>query len=155
MTNEEKDIKSLEPQKPANKMVQELLERLASAEETIKMLSALSSQQRMKDYALKASQNPETKTAYLKIIGGKVVVSWVMTKNIVYINKNTGALVEDQEVEVEFQDGTKQKMDLVEFSNNNDRYTCEILAIDHLKGHSVLLTPEGKELQISTTYLNP
>lgn len=57
------------------------------------------------------------KTVKLRALDGKVVLSWSdMVKNIVERNQLTGAWREEQVINLKFEDGTEQEMNLVDFT---------------------------------------
>ena len=157
MTPESKpSTKEVGPENDQSKMIAALLQRLDKLEDDNKMLKALNSQQAQKDYKNRIDHDPTLKTAYLKTIEGKPVISWETLENTVFLTTTEPKqIIERQTVKVAFLDGTTKEMPMLEFHQAQDRLTCGIASLDYIKGEAVLNLPDGQNLPINITYVNP
>jgi len=121
----------------------------------IERLEAVQSQAKLKDFD-RSIKDKSKKVVGLREIDGKVIVSWSnMIKNIVE-KSNKGYWGEDQVVEVEYEDGKKEKMPYVIF---NRRFTVLLMEVKkEIKNEDgtttfVGTTADDKEYKIKDTFL--
>lgn len=121
----------------------------------IERLEAAASKQRLASFDAKTKQE-NGKMIGLRMIEGKVITSWSdMTKNIVE-KSAAGVWKEDQQVELTYEDGKKEKMTYVIFMRRYTLLQAEVKKeIKDDDGITFKVeTAEGKKYEIRDTFIN-
>ena len=121
----------------------------------IERLEAAASKQRLAIFDAKTKQE-NGKMIGLRMIEGKVITSWSdMTKNIVE-KSAAGVWKEDQQVELTYEDGKKEKMTYVIFMRRYTLLQAEVKKeIKDDDGITFKVeTAEGKKYEIRDTFIN-
>lgn len=121
----------------------------------IERLEATASKQRLANFDAKTKQK-NGKVIGLRMIDGKVITSWSkMTRNDVEKNQ-AGVYHEDQQVEVTYEDGKKEKMTYVLFTRRYSLLQAEVKK--EIKDENGIVfkveTAEGKKYEIRDTFIN-
>jgi hypothetical protein len=121
----------------------------------IERLEATASKQRLANFDAKTKQE-NGKVIGLRMIDGKVVTSWSdMTKNTVE-KSPAGVWKEDQQVELTYEDGEKDKMTYVMFMRRYTLLSAEVKK--ETKDEDGIIfkveTAEGKKYEIRDTFIN-
>ena len=121
----------------------------------IERLEATASKQRLANFDAKTKQE-NGKVIGLRMIDGKVVISWSdMIKNTVE-KSPAGVWKEDQQVELTYEDGKKDKMTYVMFMRRYTLLSAEVKKeIKDDDGITFKVeTAEGKKYEVKDTYIN-
>lgn len=101
------------------------MKRMDELEESNRKLLAVADKGRMFQFSEKErAENSKIPTVKLTRIGGptgKLVIAWRMTKNESYVDGNR--LIEHQEIEVFYKDGSAEKMPLLDFYRQQNKDT--------------------------------
>lgn len=101
------------------------MKRMDELEESNRKLLAVADKGRMFQFSEKErAENSKIPTVKLTRIGGptgKLVIAWRMTKNESYVDGNR--LIEHQEIEVFYKDGSTEKMPLLDFYRQQNKDT--------------------------------
>jgi hypothetical protein len=117
-------------------------------------LDAVADKNRLEQFKERNKDNSILPTAGISKVDGKYVIGWKLVSNEAEFRD--GKYKELQIVELMYQDGTKQKMDLLDFYRNKVKVSCEITSKSDVDGEKeyTLRTPEGEELSLSIKFLN-
>lgn len=140
--------------------LQAFMRRMDELEASNKKLLAVADKGRM--FSLNEQERkdkteiPQVKVTRIGSPTGPLVIAWQMTKNESYVDGNR--LIEHQEIEVFFQDGSSQKMPLLEFYRQQNKDT-----VGYIKARTKnedgsetlrLELKDGSPLEISLKFVN-
>ena len=122
----------------------------------IERLEAVQSKAKLADFD-RSIKDKTKKVVGLRMIDGKVIIRWSdMIKNVVEKSPLTGVYKEDQQVEIEFEDGKKEKMPYVIFDR---RFTTLLMEVQkEIKEEDgtttfVGITGDGRKYTINDRFL--
>lgn len=117
-------------------------------------LDAVADKNRLDQYKEKNKDGSILPTAGISKIDDKYVIGWKLISNEAEFRD--GKYRELQIVELMYQDGEKQKMDLLDFYRGKVKVSCEITSKTETDGEKfyTLKTPEGEELSLAVKFLN-
>lgn len=128
----------------------------------IERLEKAASKKRL-DYVDSKNKDDHGKTISLRMLNGLVVTSWRMTKDLVE-QTPSGVWKEDQQIEVTYEDGKKEKMTYVIFSRRYTALLAEVTSETKLNkqedidkyGDTLFKveTEDGKKYEIGSTFVN-
>lgn len=149
-TKKEEDVVSI-----PRSTLEEILATVASLQKTQDAMLKVEDKNKLIAIDRLRNEGRLVKEVKLREVGGLVVVGWKMTKNDVYFLD--GRLVEDQEVEVWFEDETKRTIKLREWATLPSYKVYEVIEESKDATGEVYFTvrgEDGKEIKINIKYVN-
>lgn len=137
-------------------VLQSLMDRLSKIESENSMLKSIAGKAAIKDFEAK-SKDFSVKRAYLKVIGGKPVVSWRKGVQDVFKNE-AGFWVENCTIIVKFEDGEEATLRYIDFVHEQGmkQYVIRGKNEDFVSGISYTLEDEsGHTVVVGEAFLNP
>jgi len=136
------------------------VKRLGNLEKDNTRLMAAADKSRLANIDAKmAAGQPLIRTVRLSRLSddGPIIIAWKLTKNVSYVSGNR--LIEDQVMQVFFEDGKNQEMPLINFYRGlNKKVVAEIISRtkDEKTGEEMLKlqTKEGKDYTIPLKFVN-
>ena len=136
------------------------LKRMEDLEESNRRLLAVADKGRifaLNEAERKTKQNiPTVKLTRIGSLNGKLVVAWRMTRNESYVDGNK--LIEHQEMEVFYQDGTTERMPLIEFYRKQNKDTIAKIRALSVNDEGVetlrLELPNGDLIEVGLKFVN-
>lgn len=132
-----------------------ILKRLDKQDQELEVLRDASDQGRLSKVEMLRGQGKLVKNARLTTYDGKIAIGWKMTKDDVRFENDK--LVEEQEVQVFFEDKTSSKLSYRSFVNHSSSVEGEVISESTNKDGMKMVTlqlKDGKEIEISTTFIN-
>jgi hypothetical protein len=137
----------------------DLIRRLDAVEADNRRLREAADKSRMSAIAERERQERKGLTQVrINAIDGKLIVAWNMTRNESFVQGRV--LVEHQEIEVFYIDGTSERMPYIDFFRNKNKDTvAEIVSRSKNEGTGeevlhVRVISDGRELDIAGKFVN-
>lgn len=165
MTEKTSQEGTQEEVKVSKSLLEGLQKRLDERDKTINMLMEVSDKKRL---ALWASRHKEELPPIIKARAMeytdkqgekqlKIILGWRTIKDDVYKDALTGRWIERQEVELIYDDGTKEKMQLTDFNRRFVHIQCKRLSVTDKDG-DIAFTLErldnGEQIVVGATFVN-
>jgi len=137
-----------------------LLEKLVSTvekqTEQISILTEAADKNKLSEVERRRNSGKLVKSVRISSFRGKIIVGWRRTKDEVYFDAE-GRLVEKQEIELVFEDKSKEVVTMRQFSNEISALKAEVLRESRDNEGNIFYVvafEDGKELEISQTFIN-
>lgn len=117
------DTKKEEKEPEQVDAIKTLSSELQKARDDIELLKTIADKKQLSLFYQRNREKLPT-IICLRTIGGKVLTGWEMTKNEVYMDNTTKRWFEDQVVKVYYEDGSSEKMSLLDFNRKYVLVKC-------------------------------
>ena len=141
---------------------EEMFTKMQKMSEQIAILEKAANKTRMAK--LKEDEDASETIIRVRAIDGKVITSWETLSNTVYRDPKTKLIVEDQKIKVNFNDGSKEEMEVLTFNRKYKHVECVLVEATDLKKEEdikkygiqkfKLETKDGKEYTIGSNFVN-
>ncbi len=171
MTNQNKDdldtskleINDKTEPTPKEETISVSKSELAELMKKIDRLEATANKGRLHNYDKNNKEEEET-IIKVRLIDGKIITSWRSLTNNVYRDPLTKRIIEDQKIEVTYENDTTEKMDIVTFNRRYVHMFTKLVESTDLKKKDEidkygfqrfkLETDEGKKIIIGSNFVN-
>lgn len=93
------------------------------------------------------------KTCYLKTVNGKIIVGWGKLDLKHYNPRGIDAVAENMFIDLDYLDGSKEKVNYMDFVRSTDRVVCDIIEIKGEKA-KLKIQENGQEIDINIKFIN-
>lgn len=161
-----KEEEKKEQTKTSEFLIKQLIERIDKQAEKINILEAIADRKALAAYNARHKKTIESTISIramdifdekLKEMKQKVILAWRTVKNDVYQDPATQRWRENQQIELFYEDGTKQTMPLLNFYRNYKKISCKKVGQIEDKGEmslKLVRSDTGKELIIGVSFVN-
>ena len=129
----------------------ELLEKVDILSAENKMLKDMAGTNAVQSY-VDGNKPKESKKAHFKMWNGKIVIGWGQLDYSMFNPAAKDGLRENILTELIFSDGTKEKVNYVQFNTATDVTFLEI--VKQIGDLTTVVLPDGSELTVETKFLN-
>lgn len=139
------------------KTLDSILKRLDSVEDKNKILESVADKGRMARVEQLRAQGKLVKSVRVGKIGDKFVIGWKLIEDDVHFD-NEGKLVEVQTIKVFYEDKSTAEFNVRNFANSMERIEGEVTSEGKDRDGNitlVVLFPDGNEITVNQTFINP